>query len=81
MKQIRLTMDYVEAHGLEIKWQGRSDNEAAHYCNNCDVSLWSSPDFLLFKLNIFPYYSFSFCLFTQGFLRKEYKEYPSGSEV
>lgn len=38
MKQIRLTMDFVEAMGKDIKWQGRSDNEAAHYCNNCDVS-------------------------------------------
>ncbi|CAG2257864.1 unnamed protein product [Mytilus edulis] len=40
MKQIRLTMDFVEAMGKDIKWQGRSDNEAAHYCNNCDVEVF-----------------------------------------
>ena len=33
-------MDYVENLGKEIKWQGRSENEAAHYCNNCDVEVF-----------------------------------------
>ena len=28
----------MENLGLEVKWHGRVENEAAHYCNVCEVS-------------------------------------------
>lgn len=37
LRQIRFTLDFVEDLGLEVKWHGRGENEAAHYCNDCEV--------------------------------------------
>lgn len=37
LRQIRFTLDFVEELGLEVKWHGRGENEAAHYCNDCEV--------------------------------------------
>ena len=37
LRQIRFTLDFIEELGLEMKWHGRSENEAAHYCNDCEV--------------------------------------------
>ena len=28
----------MENLGLEVKWHGRVENEAAHYCNVCEVN-------------------------------------------
>lgn len=38
LRQVQLTLDYVESLGHEIKWHGRVEGEAAHYCNVCEVS-------------------------------------------
>ena len=37
LRQVQFTLDFVENLGLEVKWHGRGDNEAAHYCNVCEV--------------------------------------------
>lgn len=37
LRQVQLTLDFVEAVGLEVKWHGRVEGEAAHYCNVCEV--------------------------------------------
>lgn len=31
--------DYIKALGKEIKWHGRTKDEAAHYCVNCEVRI------------------------------------------
>ncbi|XP_065925044.1 lysine-specific demethylase 6A isoform X3 [Magallana gigas] len=40
LRQIRFTLDFVEELGLEVKWHGRGENEAAHYCNDCEVEVF-----------------------------------------
>ncbi|XP_069104223.1 lysine-specific demethylase 6A-like isoform X1 [Argopecten irradians] len=40
LQQIRFTLDFVENLGLEVKWHGRSETEAAHYCNECEVEVF-----------------------------------------
>ncbi|XP_048748204.1 histone demethylase UTY-like isoform X2 [Ostrea edulis] len=40
LRQIRFTLDFVEELGLEVKWHGRNENEAAHYCNDCEVEVF-----------------------------------------
>ncbi|XP_062589237.1 lysine-specific demethylase 6A-like [Saccostrea cucullata] len=40
LRQIRFTLDFVEDLGLEVKWHGRGENEAAHYCNDCEVEVF-----------------------------------------
>ena len=32
--------DFALSMRKEIKWHGRAENEAAHYCNDCDVEVW-----------------------------------------
>ncbi|KAL3847276.1 hypothetical protein ACJMK2_018196, partial [Sinanodonta woodiana] len=41
LRQIQYTLDFVEELGLEVKWQGRAENEAAHYCNICEVEVFN----------------------------------------
>ncbi|KAJ8310175.1 hypothetical protein KUTeg_012040 [Tegillarca granosa] len=41
LRQTRFTLDFVENLGLEVKWHGRSDNEAAHYCETCEVEVFN----------------------------------------
>ncbi|XP_060561542.1 lysine-specific demethylase 6A-like isoform X1 [Ruditapes philippinarum] len=41
LRQVQLTMDFVEAMGHEIKWHGRVEGEAAHYCNVCEVEVFN----------------------------------------
>ena len=32
--------DFVHSLRKEVKWHGRTENEAAHYCNDCDVEVF-----------------------------------------
>lgn len=32
------TLEYVKSKGIEVKFHGRSKNEASHYCGQCEVS-------------------------------------------
>ena len=41
LKCCQMIMDFVEACGREIRWHGRSKNEAAHYCVNCEVEVFN----------------------------------------
>ena len=34
-----MIVDYVAAVGKDIRWHGRAQNEAAHYCVNCEVRM------------------------------------------
>ena len=38
LRQCELTREYLASLKKEVKWHGRSDNEAAHYCNDCEVN-------------------------------------------
>lgn len=40
MRQIRMTLDFLEELGIELKWHGRAQNEAAHYCNDCEEEVF-----------------------------------------
>ena len=37
LRQIRMTLDWVEELKLEVKWHGRQPDEAANYCEECEV--------------------------------------------
>ena len=39
LKYCKMVLNLVKHLGHEIKWHGRNQNEPAHYCINCDVSL------------------------------------------
>ena len=39
LKQCQLTLEFLASLKKEVKWHGRSENEAAHYCNDCEVSM------------------------------------------
>lgn len=39
IRQIQFTIDFVEAMNLDVKWHGRAEGEAAHYCNVCEVKI------------------------------------------
>ncbi|KAL4220760.1 Lysine-specific demethylase 6A [Mactra antiquata] len=41
LRQIQFTMDYVESMNLDVKWHGRAEGEAAHYCNVCEVEVFN----------------------------------------
>lgn len=36
---MRMTLDIVEELKKEVKWHGRTPEEAAHYCEECEVGL------------------------------------------
>ncbi|WAR28034.1 KDM6A-like protein [Mya arenaria] len=38
LRNIQLTLDFVGSMGIDIKWHGRVEGEAAHYCNVCEDS-------------------------------------------
>ncbi|CAE1317944.1 UTX [Acanthosepion pharaonis] len=40
LRQIRMTLDFLEELGIELKWHGRAQNEAAHYCNDCEEEVF-----------------------------------------
>ena len=42
LKQCQLTLEFLASLKKEVKWHGRSENEAAHYCNDCEVSMCES---------------------------------------
>lgn len=41
LKQTEAIRDYMENLGHEIMWRGRQDNEAPHYCYNCEVEVFN----------------------------------------
>ncbi|KAH3807602.1 hypothetical protein DPMN_135948, partial [Dreissena polymorpha] len=41
LRNIQFTMDFVTDMGLDIKWHGRVEGEAAHYCNVCEVEVFN----------------------------------------
>jgi len=41
LKITQATREFVEALGKEVKWHGRTENEAAHYCNNCELEVFN----------------------------------------
>ncbi|XP_067669128.1 lysine-specific demethylase 6A-like isoform X2 [Haliotis asinina] len=41
LRQIQMTYDTLEALGKEVKWHGRSKDETAHYCNECEVEVFN----------------------------------------
>ncbi|KAH3820512.1 hypothetical protein DPMN_122256 [Dreissena polymorpha] len=43
LRNIQFTMDFVTDMGLDIKWHGRVEGEAAHYCNVCEVEVFNIP--------------------------------------
>ena len=53
LRQVQFTLDFVENLGLEVKWHGKAENEAAHYCNVCEVNHWViDSDIILLQLNL-----------------------------
>ncbi len=38
LRQCELTREFLASLKKEVKWHGRSEGEAAHYCNGCEVS-------------------------------------------
>ena len=44
LRQSLLAKELVESLGREVRWHGRTDNEVAHYCNECEVSVLDSAD-------------------------------------
>lgn len=36
--QVQMTLDFVDSLKKEVKWHGRAPDEAAHYCEECEVS-------------------------------------------
>lgn len=43
LRQIQMTLDFVEDLGLKLKWHGRTKDEGAHYCNECEVRMVLKP--------------------------------------
>ncbi|XP_052783608.1 lysine-specific demethylase 6A-like isoform X1 [Mya arenaria] len=41
LRNIQLTLDFVGSMGIDIKWHGRVEGEAAHYCNVCEVEVFN----------------------------------------
>ncbi|CAG5116791.1 unnamed protein product, partial [Candidula unifasciata] len=41
LRQVRMTLDIVEELKKEVKWHGRTPEEAAHYCEECEVEVFN----------------------------------------
>ena len=35
--KIQISIEFTESIGKEVKWHGRTKEEVAHYCNDCEV--------------------------------------------
>lgn len=40
LRQVVLTLEYLKTKGIEVKFHGRSRNEPAHYCVQCEVEVF-----------------------------------------
>lgn len=40
LRQVRMTLDIVDQLKKEVKWHGRSSDEPAHYCEECEVNVF-----------------------------------------
>ncbi|GAB0087282.1 lysine-specific demethylase 6A [Sergentomyia squamirostris] len=41
LKNVMLTLEYVKAKGIEVRFHGRGKNEASHYCGQCEVEVFN----------------------------------------
>ncbi|XP_055958910.1 lysine-specific demethylase 6A isoform X2 [Patella vulgata] len=41
LRQIQMLIDFVEELGFEVKWQGRARDEAATYCDDCELEVFN----------------------------------------
>ncbi|ESO83791.1 hypothetical protein LOTGIDRAFT_132923, partial [Lottia gigantea] len=41
LRQIQMLTDFVEELGFQIKWQGREKDEAATYCDDCELEVFN----------------------------------------
>ncbi|XP_059617836.1 histone demethylase UTY isoform X2 [Phlebotomus argentipes] len=41
LKNVMLTLDYVKAKGIEVRFHGRGKNEASHYCGQCELEVFN----------------------------------------
>ncbi|GFN85951.1 lysine-specific demethylase 6a [Plakobranchus ocellatus] len=41
LRQVRMTLDFVEELKKEVRWHGRTPEEAAHYCEECEVEVFN----------------------------------------
>ncbi|GFR94504.1 ubiquitously transcribed tetratricopeptide repeat protein Y-linked transcript variant 61 [Elysia marginata] len=41
LRQVRMTLDFVDELKKEVKWHGRTPEEAAHYCEECEVEVFN----------------------------------------
>ncbi|CAL1541948.1 unnamed protein product [Lymnaea stagnalis] len=41
LRQVRMTLDFVEELKKEVKWHGRTPDEPAHYCEDCEVEVFN----------------------------------------
>ena len=39
LRHSRVVIDYAHSLGKEVKFYGHAENEAAHYCSNCEVGV------------------------------------------
>ncbi|XP_074657406.1 histone demethylase UTY-like [Tubulanus polymorphus] len=37
----KMTLNFLDSIEKDVKWHGRSKNEAAHYCNECEVEVFN----------------------------------------
>ncbi|XP_059163060.1 histone demethylase UTY-like isoform X2 [Physella acuta] len=41
LRQVRMTLDIVDQLKKEVKWHGRTSDEPAHYCEECEVEVFN----------------------------------------
>ncbi|KAI8772287.1 lysine-specific demethylase 6A-like isoform X4 [Biomphalaria glabrata] len=41
LRQVRMTLDFVEDLKKEVKWHGRTSDEPAHYCEECEIEVFN----------------------------------------
>lgn len=70
LKHSMQILEFVKTKGIEVKFHGRTKNEASHYCGQCEVSRNGTIK-VLFLLNIFLHAGRSFQHFVHSRARKE----------
>ncbi|KAG8229709.1 hypothetical protein J437_LFUL009834 [Ladona fulva] len=40
MRHVAMTLEFVKAKGVEVRFHGRAKNEASHYCGQCEIEVF-----------------------------------------
>ena len=39
LRRCQMIHEFVRELGKDVRWHGHTEDEASHYCNNCEVSI------------------------------------------